>query len=204
MENAYTNKGTRSLYTLKSDKPMFKSRMKKEKENSNSVSQTLDLKTYDELISKTKENIMKFKKDFKEKPNITFTNTSSTNFKKSNSQNALKSVQIPKTMNNNIQERTIDNEIKITPYKTKRIQTKMLKNEEAFPQEKYYKAVIESMKKDLLKEKEKVSELISSVNALKEENEKNEYIINESNKEKENLTKRLNSAINTNKDILKY
>ena len=154
MDNAYTNKGTRSLYTLKSDKPMFKSRMKKEKENSNIISQTLDLKTYDELISKTKENIMKFKKDFKEKPNITFINTSAANFKKSNSQNALKSVQIPKEVNNNV-DRNIDDEIKITPYKTKRIQAKMMKNEQEFPQEKYYKAVIESMKKDLLKEKER-------------------------------------------------
>ena len=61
MDNAYTNKGTRSLYTLKSDKPMFKSRMKKEKENSNIISQTLDLKTYDELISKKKEQFQ-FKK----------------------------------------------------------------------------------------------------------------------------------------------
>ena len=200
MDNAYTNKGTRSLYTLKSDKPMFKSRMKKEKENSNIISQTLDLKTYDELISKTKENIMKFKKDFKEKPNITFINTSAANFKKSNSQNALKSVQIPKEVNNNV-DRNIDDEIKITPYKTKKIQAKMMKNEQEFPQEKYYKAVIESMKKDLLKEKEKVSELQNSNNALKEENEKYEYIVNESNIEKENLTKRLNSAINTNKDI---
>ena len=77
----------------------------------------------------------------------------------------------------------------------------MMKNEQEFPQEKYYKAVIESMKKDLLKEKEKVSELQNSNNALKEENEKYEYIVNESNIEKENLTKRLNSAINTNKDI---
>ena len=58
MDNAYTNKGTRSLYTLKSDKPMFKSRMKKEKENSNIISQTLDLKTYDELISKKNQILL--------------------------------------------------------------------------------------------------------------------------------------------------
>lgn len=71
MENAFCNK----LY--KSDRAKYKSRMQKEKDNPKTLRQTHDLKIYDELIAKTKANILKYKKEIKEKPNLTIPNTTS-------------------------------------------------------------------------------------------------------------------------------
>lgn len=71
MENAFSNK----LY--KSNKVNLKSGIQKEKENTKTLRQTHDLKIYDELIAKTKANILKFKKEIKERPNLTIPNTTS-------------------------------------------------------------------------------------------------------------------------------
>ena len=57
MENAFSNK----LY--KSNKVNLKSGIQKEKENTKTLRKTHDLKIYDELIAKTKANILKFKKE---------------------------------------------------------------------------------------------------------------------------------------------
>ena len=51
--------------------------MQKEKDNPKTLRQTHDLKIYDELIAKTKANILKYKKEIKEKPNLTIPNTTS-------------------------------------------------------------------------------------------------------------------------------
>ena len=115
MENAFSNK----LY--KSNKVNLKSGIQKEKENTKTLRQTHDLKIYDELIAKTKANILKFKKEIKERPNLTIPNTTS----------------------------SIDNIEELNSYKAQKIHKKMLKRKEEFTHEKYSKSLIDSMKKDL-------------------------------------------------------
>ena len=99
----------------------MKSGIQKEKENTKTLRQTHDLKIYDELIAKTKANILKFKKEIKERPNLTIPNTTS----------------------------SIDNIEELNSYKAQKIHKKMLKRKEGFTHDKYSKSLIDSMKKDL-------------------------------------------------------
>ena len=115
-------------------------------------SQTIDLSTYDELISKTRQNILKFKKDFKEihPPFITFNNSSiSPNILKSKSYLSLNSARTSSKDKNIISiNASVNDEMKINPYKPKNFKITPLKKD--LSQEKYYKALYESMKTDFV------------------------------------------------------